>query len=205
MSDTTPAVCWFLTTAFLIVSIWGIVSSLFVFGAPLQIAMHAMVGWWLSVIGITTILGAIGLLNFTWLGGMAVIESLVLLAFERWGSVGKRIFRPCPLESIPESDRTSWLSNLAWWGVACFGAAFVLLNGLFVFPKDWDSLAYHIPLVDQWLLAQSLYAPHGSHWSHPGNYELLGLWAVAPFSGDFVIALANLPVVLLLVGHLSRL
>src|SRR5262249_43937211 len=61
-----------------------------------------------------------------------------------------------------------------------------------------DSLAYHIPLIDQWLHAGSLYAPDCTRWSSPGNNEVLGLWMVAPFSGDFLIHLNNLPPTLLL-------
>jgi hypothetical protein len=66
------------------------------------------------------------------------------------------------------------------------------------FPDDWDTLMYHLPLVDHWLQAQDLYASAGLRWSDPGNNELLALWLVAPFSGDFLHALNNLPAAILL-------
>jgi hypothetical protein len=57
---------------------------------------------------------------------------------------------------------------------------------------------YHMPLVVQWLQAGSLYAPREANWGFPGNNELIALWAVAPFSGDFLVALNNLPAVVIL-------
>jgi hypothetical protein len=83
-------------------------------------------------------------------------------------------------------------------------AGHVFTRGLLVFPNHWDSLAYHIPLVNRWLQTGSLYTPDFSYWSQPGNNELLELWAVAPFSGDFLVNLGNFPVaVLLLYGTLG--
>jgi len=79
-----------------------------------------------------------------------------------------------------------------------FCGAQIIVKGLLTFPTDWDSLMYHIPLVDQWLATHSLYAPNDGMWYNAGNHELLGLWLAAPFSGDFLIALINLPAVFLL-------
>jgi hypothetical protein len=73
-----------------------------------------------------------------------------------------------------------------------------IMDGLLDFPYGWDSLMYHLPLVDHWLRAGSLYAPECKHWSVPGNNELVGLWMVAPFSGDFLVGLTNLSAPLLL-------
>lgn len=55
---------------------------------------------------------------------------------------------------------------------------------------------YHLPLVDSWLQAGSLYAPDCSHWSSPAGSELLALWCCGPFSGDFLSPLNNLPIVI---------
>jgi hypothetical protein len=57
---------------------------------------------------------------------------------------------------------------------------------------------YHIPMVDSWLQAGALSVPGSSVWYNAGNSELLGLWAVAPFSGDFWIPLSGLPACVLL-------
>lgn len=59
-------------------------------------------------------------------------------------------------------------------------------------------MAYHIPLIDHWLREGTLYVPDCAFWYVPGNNEVLGLWLVAPFSGDYLIALNNLPAAILL-------
>jgi hypothetical protein len=64
---------------------------------------------------------------------------------------------------------------------------------------------YHLPLVDKWLQARSLYVPDFSHWYNPGNNELIALWLVAPFSGDFLVSLNNLPSVVLLAASMAEL
>ncbi len=60
------------------------------------------------------------------------------------------------------------------------------------------SIEYLSIATDQWLQTRSLYAPRDAFWFNPGNNELVGLWVVAPFSGDFLIGLINLPGAILL-------
>ena len=76
--------------------------------------------------------------------------------------------------------------------------SFVLINGIGKIPEDWDTLMYHLSRIDQWIQSASLHVSDCYNWSHPGNNELIGLWMVAPFSGDFLISLNNLPAVGLL-------
>ncbi len=57
---------------------------------------------------------------------------------------------------------------------------------------------YHVPLIDHWLQAGSLHTPDCPLWYNASNNELVGLWIVAPFSGDFLVALNNVPACLLL-------
>jgi hypothetical protein len=90
------------------------------------------------------------------------------------------------------------LWGAVWAVVFALWFGHVATAGLLRFPDDWDTLMYHLPLVDHWLQARSLYAPDGLRWSDPGNNELVTLWAVAPFSGDFLYALTNLPAAVLL-------
>lgn len=84
------------------------------------------------------------------------------------------------------------------WGIliAVF-TVHVAFNGLLTIPSDFDCLMYHLPLLDEWLQARCLYSPESSYNWTPGNSELIGLWMVAPFSGDFLQALNNVPVVIL--------
>ncbi|HEX7450167.1 MAG TPA: hypothetical protein VF306_21580, partial [Pirellulales bacterium] len=97
--------------------------------------------------------------------------------------------------SLRPRDR-AWF--VAWLAYVALAVAAIVMCGLLEFPSDWDSLAYHIPLVVQWIRARSLCSTHSSSWFHPGNDELLGFWCAAPFSGDFLIALENIPAVALL-------
>jgi hypothetical protein len=79
-----------------------------------------------------------------------------------------------------------------------FFISHVLINGIFDFPTDWDSLAYHLPLVNHWLQNHSLQSTDGGRWTSPGNNELLALWFVCSFSGDFFASFNNiLPSILL--------
>jgi hypothetical protein len=75
----------------------------------------------------------------------------------------------------------------------------LIVNGLLTFPNSWDALMYHIPFIDHWLQARSLYTPCCPLWSHPGNNEAFTIWIVSPFSGDFLITLGNVPSLLILV------
>ena len=45
-------------------------------------------------------------------------------------------------------------------------------RGVLRFPTDWDSLMYHIPLIDHWLQDGSLYAPGCAVWYFPGNTKV---------------------------------
>jgi hypothetical protein len=76
--------------------------------------------------------------------------------------------------------------------------AHLIVYGLLVLPTDWDSLAYHIPIVDHWVQHRHLHTQDCAFWYVPGNNELLAFWFVAPFSGDFFVHLNNCPAVLLL-------
>lgn len=91
----------------------------------------------------------------------------------------------------------AWLALWGLWTAYAMGRVFT--GGLLRLPSEWDTLMYHLPLINQWLQAGSLYAPNDAVWYNAANSELVGLWLVAPFSGDFLIALTNTPAVLLLV------
>ncbi|MBI3462296.1 MAG: hypothetical protein HY000_04440, partial [Planctomycetes bacterium] len=130
------------------------------------------------------------LAGYTLLIGVAGLAAIAL----RWDS---RLARPsdAPMPAAADSQRC-WL--LLWGVIVSLWIGHVVTSGLLRFPMDWDSLMYHLPMIVQWLHAGSLYAPDCAHWSFPGNNELIGLWMVAPFSGDFLISLINLPAAILL-------
>jgi hypothetical protein len=101
-----------------------------------------------------------------------------------------------PPDQLPYQRRERYWLMLWALLLGCW-VGHIITAGLWQFPSDWDSLAYHIPLVDCWLQTRSLNTTGCSRWANPGNNELLALWAVAPFSGDFLVSLNNLPAAML--------
>jgi hypothetical protein len=180
-------VAWAPVTALLLAGAWRFSGRLFPADPPAAQALHTAILAWAVIVGAATVLGSIGVLfPATLLAVVAV--SAVLLGWKAAPAVSEQDRGP--------ADR----SGLILWGaLMVFWAGHIVFQGLLRFPSDWDSLMYHIPLVDQWLQARSLYAPRDATWFFPGNNELLGLWLVAPFSGDFLIALNNVPAVTVLI------
>ena len=139
-----------------------------------------------SVWGATLCVGSIGWLNrWTLIGLVGVIAFILMqLGFRsemiRPGSVGSK----------------RWTAiEMAWGLLIGVGVAHSAISGVFELPTDFDSLMYHFPIIDQWIQASSLYAPVSSYWWTPGNSEVLGLWLAIPFSGDFLVGFANVPIV----------
>jgi hypothetical protein len=150
---------------------------------------HGTVFFWASLVGSAFLLGSFGYLqSYLLLTVVAAVAAASLRFLRAWS-------RPQP---DPREEKGS-RSDIAVWGVVFIGmAAFVVENGLLRFPFEFDTINYHLPLIDQWLQAGSLYAPAAGRWSNPGNNEITGLWLVGPFSGDFLVHLNNLmPAVLL--------
>ncbi len=74
----------------------------------------------------------------------------------------------------------------------------VIMFGLVTLPTDWDTLAYHLPLIDHWVRSGNLSDTDTAFWYVPGNFELLGYFFSGAFSGDFWAPLSNTPVIALL-------
>lgn len=85
-------------------------------------------------------------------------------------------------------------------------AALLLLrafNAFLQIPLEYDSLAYHLPFVAEWLNTGSLHEIYYSAFAspigyYPANYELLDLWITLPFKNDFFINLLNFPLFVIL-------
>lgn len=195
--DTAAAVVWILANALLLYAAAALGRRLDPDAPTIRLGVHTLVIYWAVVVGVGTLLGIAGALNGAALiAGVLLTSGGILLAARRWRlAAGTAGHGPTP------RPRPSWADcgwGAVWATAVAFWAARVLGSGLFMLPSDYDTLMYHLPMIDQWIQAGSLYAPAGSHWSTPGNSELLGFWAVAPFSGDFLIALNNVPATLLL-------
>ena len=189
--DAVAAAVWFLTNAILAATAWRWARRLFPQESHLGLIGHAIVLGWGGIVTVATALGSIGMLTAPALLAGVAAGSAVTLAVE--------LAQPGHAPFAPRGDDRAERWWLGLWGaLGGVWVGHVITNGIVAYPSDWDSLAYHIPLVDQWLQTQSLWATRCDRWANPGNNELLALWAVAPFSGDFLAALNNLPVTALL-------
>jgi len=188
--DALIGVAWLLGSALVLVAGWKWGRALFPADSLLSNLVHAGVISWALIVVTGMVLGLAGFLT-----GLGLLSAVTGVA---GGSlVALRLARVESAARITWSARElAWLAG--WAGLASFWAAHVLTRGLLKFPSDWDSVYYHIPLIDHWLQAGSLYAPDSMRWSDPGNNEVLGLWAVGPYSGDFLVCLSNLPAALIL-------
>lgn len=185
--DTLAAVAWVTTNLLLLAAGWRVSRRVASQDTPAALLLHTAVFYWGVIVGSATLLGALGMLTAVSLLG--TVAALALLTL--W-------WVPANLGANVATDRADRYGLIGWGGLMAFWVGYVVSGGLLEFPTDWDSLMYHIPLVDQWLCARSLYAPDDAVWYNPGNNELIGLWLVAPFSGDFLIGLNNLPALILL-------
>ncbi|MFV0443217.1 MAG: hypothetical protein ACK5Q5_06575, partial [Planctomycetaceae bacterium] len=195
--DAIAAASWYAITVTVIWLARSAARRLYPFDAVLQVAMHVLVlGWtWLVVAGCA--LGACGLLN-----AMSLAGGVLVLAGATY--CWSRCYEDAGLEVEPPMTRgngSTWgtlAGWIVWTSVASVSAGLVVIRGVIRFPGDWDTLMYHLPLIDLWLQTGSLYVPECAVWHAPGNNELWGLWWAAPFSGDFWAGLINIPAGLLL-------
>jgi hypothetical protein len=207
----------------LIAAAWRVAGWLLPRDCSLYRAFHTAVLAYAAVVGSGIWLGACHVLSPSTLlasvGGLSLV-TLVLLGWRRsgtWRQGGRPavegiggVGRPAPNSQNSEA-RKSRRARLERWMLPGWGVLFALLlghvieGGVLQFPTDWDSLMYHIPLIDHWLAAGSLYAPACPRWYEATNNELIGLWMVAPFSGDFLISLNNSPSIVMMVGSLVML
>jgi hypothetical protein len=208
--DAILGFIWLAVNCYLAIGSWQMARRIDS-GAPfVEKAMHSLVIGTSIVVISAIACGILGVLSsgLTLVGVVAVIavamnrflsRDLAVPSDSKRGDILKSRSRLEPDCSIPANG--SWWVQIGWnfvWTV--FGAyllAHITVNGLLKFPTDFDCLMYHIPMIDEWLQRGSLFAPDSAYWWSPGNSELVGLWCVAPFSGDFLIALNNLPIIAL--------
>ena len=189
IADALMSLWWLATNAILVRAAWRVSLWLFPVDRNSQHLLHVVVLYVAAIVACTTALGASG-----WLTGPAVLAAGGLVAASSWllphlqRQLDSRFTPPGPLPSF-------WVG---FWGI--LGGALmvrVVGHGLLRFPVDYDSLMYHMPLMDYWIQGRSLYAPNfGAHWFLAASNELLGLWLCTPFSGDFLASLANVPLLI---------
>ncbi len=213
MNDAVAGLVWLLVNGLLAVAVWRMGGRWFPGDGARQRVIHALIIGWAIVAGAGMALGSVGgLTPAALLASVAAVAAGLLgwcrlaEARDRRGVHGESGWSRILVgwDSVPTgSGQRPNLLCMCWtaaWGVlaALLGARLVL-DGLTAFPRDWDSLAYHLPLMDHWLRERTLYVPDCAFWYVPANNGLIGLWCVAPFSGDFLFALNNVPTTVLLV------
>jgi hypothetical protein len=152
--------------------------------------LHGGVLFWACLVVVATVLSLLrALTGYALLAGVACSCAVGLYALRCRSA-------PRGIEAGLSGQTGCWV--FTWCLMFALAAYQSVREGLLRFPHDFDALMYHLPLIDHWLQARSLYAPDSLHWSNPGNGELLGLWLAAPFSGDFLAPLVNLPFSVLL-------
>lgn len=183
-SDAARALAWAGVTVPLGCAAWRLSGRFAPNEALSARVLHTTIISWAVIVGAATLLGSAGVLLPS-----ALLACVAVAAALLW-FLGRPL---APAEPADRSGLILWAALIAFW------SGHIVLQGILRFPTNWDTLMYHLPLVDQWLQAKNLYAPRDAIWYNPGNNELLGLWLVAPFTGDFLIGLNNIPAVTVLV------
>jgi len=175
--DAATFVVWACVNLLLLTGAWRLSRRLAPSASLTGLALQTTILSWAGIIATETVLGIANLLVPS--ACMAIVA--VVGALLHWFS-GKATLRP----ERDASGLVLWVAVLAIW------SPHIVSKCLLKFPTDWDTIMYHIPLVDQWLQVKGLFAPREAFWYYPGNNELMGFWYVAPFSGDFFIGLNNI-------------
>jgi hypothetical protein len=182
--DAVVAIPWLVVTVLLLGGNWRLIQR-FAPEDPAGVAvLHTVLLSWSTIVVVAFALGTSGLLT-PW----AFLFCVGLIASHLCWCIG----------SFPSSRPIDVFGLNLWAGLAALWFGHIVYRGLLTFPVHGDCLLYHIPLIDQWLQAASLYAPREGYWYYPGNCEVIGLWLVAPFTGDFLIGLNNIPTLTVLV------
>ncbi|MEP3480170.1 MAG: hypothetical protein ABJZ55_13040 [Fuerstiella sp.] len=188
MEDLLPAMAWLTCTWLVIRWSFDIAHRAFPADRQSELVLHVgVISVSMVVLGLT-VLGAVGAIS-PWLGLLAPLAFILVL---------KKLAE----KHFTEGDSISWnrfsLSPRAcFWFVVIAGlTGHSIVNGVMQFPRDWDNLMYHMPFVDHWIQTGSLAATETPRWSDPANSEVLGLWFAVAFSGDFLVALNNIPTVI---------
>jgi hypothetical protein len=159
---------------------------------PLTIAVSIVFGWALIVVSVQ-MLWIIGLIvDQPLLGGWSLHCLLLgwgLLMLHQYGCSSRIDFS----KLIAIRDRFYWV-------FASLLLGHVVNSGLLQYPSDWDSLAYHLPIIDHWVQTGDLFNQRCAFWYVPGNHELIGFWLVAPQTGDYLAGISGVPVAALMLA-----
>jgi hypothetical protein len=191
------AILWIASTMAVVLAAWRLATRLDPQAGSFKVVHTIVVAWsWLVVAAVALGTGRI-LSGTSLLIAVPVVGLATLAVFDHARNRWRKGSSEAEDAAEPAPPRSAW-STAVWAVIVTLSAARIIARGLLEFSTNYDSLMYHMPMVDYWLQAGSLHIPDSSHWPNPGGNELLGLWAVAPFPGDFLFVLDNIPATILL-------
>ncbi|MDP3975297.1 MAG: hypothetical protein Q8P95_00080, partial [bacterium] len=134
-------------------------------------------------IAATLVVFGFGGLRLPFLGRHFQIGSL-----EAWNKLRHLIFRQ------QTQAHSEWVYAL--FGFLILFGAVELFNAFVQYPWEYDSLAYHLPIVIEWVKSESLWNIFYAAWGgplgyYPSHHELLLSWLVLPFGNDYLVNVMN--------------
>ena len=187
--DAVAGVLWVLTNLVLVAAARAWARRLMPGSSYLDHIGHTIVLWWGVVVVVSVGLGCCGALTGAALLGVVAVGSVAMLGVDLHCRSDPQTWR---------SSQSEWVWLRVWFAVLCFGVAFVAVMGLARFHPT-PTLSHTTFRSSTSEPDQSLWGTRSNRWTSPGNNELVALWVVAPFSGDFLVAFNNSPAVALLV------
>lgn len=195
MIEVVNAMFWLAANGLLGSAAWRWVTVAFANDTLEERVQHAIVLSWTAVIVAAIALSSVSAL--TGIGLVLLIAMASLVAILACSAVTKSRASDARPTNTHYQPLRGW--NLFWIGMGAWLVARLGITvALPIYPYCWDTLDYHLPFVDHWLHARSLYAPTAMKWFFPGNSEIVALWMTGVYSGNFLAVLNNLPAVALL-------
>ena len=138
------------------------------------------------------------------LGGLKIPFSgtrFQLGSLEAWNKLRQLLFRQ------EREEGQDWI-----WAVFGFLVLFgtvELFNAFVQFPWEYDTIAYHMPIVVEWLQSGTLWKVFYAVWGgplgyYPSNHELLLEWLILPFGRDYLANLSNFWLVGVMIVVISK-
>ena len=210
VGDLGSALVWLAVTAGILVSLYRLVLYFFPRDTNDESILHLAVLFVATLLIFLYIVNAFGMLaRLPILFAASVAAWLIRIYVLRRRSIpgnppdsnSGRLYDWAVITKRPTSERvvqSSWV----WKILIPIFIGHIVTHGIFKMPTDFDTLVYHLPFMDFWLQEGTLASQSSARWSTPGNSELIGLWFVAPFSGDFLFSLNNAAILVVLVASI---
>jgi len=159
-----------------------------------------------QIILVEILLGVFGALSYT---NTSIVVYFVFFVIAML--LGKKVMRNLKVENF-KKDFPDFFSTLILFGPIVFLLFVKAFNAALQIPLEYDSVAYHLPFITEWLQTGTLSKLYYSAFAgpisyYPSNYELLNLWSFLPFGNDFFANLFNFPFFIVLgtvIWHILR-